>query len=342
MATTSLSTILRNKYNDTTSSSNQVYPAEENLEKGRIWLFSDGNMYGKFIGCVCWVAPGTGTAVVEIWGAGGSSAQISCCGWGLPGNSGAYSKKTVAVTSSTVIRGCQGFSCGNANTICYRGRSEPTMVCICCIGGAAVTACMCAEGGFGGTSQCQSYGTANPYCCAIAAGFCYTNHGSGCGVICNYSTTSISAVGSAVSRAQAYGGDTNCQGMFGCAIYSACCMYAPCQYGATIPVPPGYISSAGANITIQYEDDNGQGTYNGAGLNQFLIGLNAAGKQPMTGGFKGHCWCQAHRTCGCYEQNGCGNWLPIGTGGLLVTPCAGVCDTASRGGQGAIRIRFYS
>jgi hypothetical protein len=79
MPSTSLSSILRNKYsNPTSNSSNQIIPSEENLEKGRIWLFSDGNMIGKYIGCVCWRAPATGTAVIEIWGAGGSSAQISC------------------------------------------------------------------------------------------------------------------------------------------------------------------------------------------------------------------------------------------------------------------------
>jgi hypothetical protein len=341
MATTSLSTILKNKYNDPTSSSNQVYPSEENLEKGRVWMFSDGNQNGKFIGCMCWVPPTTGTAVIEIWGAGGSSAQISCCGWGIPGNSGAYSRKTIAVTPAMVIKGCIGYSCGNANITCYRGRSEPTMICICCIGGAAVTACMCAEGGYGGSSQCQSNGTANPFCCAYILGYCGTPTGTGCGIICNLSTASITAVGGAVSRAQAYGGDVNCQGNIGCAIYSACCMYAPCQYAASIPVPPGYITTNGANIWIDYEDDNYTATYNGSGVAQFYVGLNAAGKQPQTGGFKSHCMGGVNRQCGCYEQNGCGNWLPIGTGGLLVTPCAGVCDTGSRGGQGAIKIRFY-
>jgi len=200
---------------------------------------------------------------------------------------------------------------------------------------------MCAEGGFGGTSWCNT-SVGSPYCCGVAAGFCYTPGAAlCCGVICNLSTSSVSAVGSAVTRAQAYGGDVNCQGMFGCVVISACCANIPCQYIATIPVPAGYISSNGANITYALEDNNGTSTLNGQGLAQFLTGLNAAGKQPHHGGFKSHCMGNVRKQCGCYENNGCGNWLPIGTGGLMVTPCDGVCDTGSRGGQGALRIRWY-
>jgi hypothetical protein len=109
----------------------------------------------------------------------------------------------------------------------------------------------------------------------------------------------------------------------------------------TIPVPAGYISENGANITYGVEDDNGTSTYNGQGLAQFLTGLNAAGKQPHHGGFKSHCMGAARRGCGCYENNGCGNWLPIGTGGLAVFSCNDVRDHGSRGGMGALRIRFY-
>jgi len=343
MPSTSLSSILRTKYTRSDASSNQVIPVEENLEKGRLWVFSEGNMMGgKFTPCICWVAPGTGTAVIEIWGAGGSSALACCCGWGLPGNAGAYSKKTVAVTSATAVRACIGLSCGNANTVCYRGRSEPTMVCICCVGGAATHQCMCAEGGFGGLSRCATAG-ASSYCCAFAEGYCTTNIGSaGCGIVCNLSTASIGAIGSAVSRAQAYGGDTNCQGMFSCVLYAQCAHYMSCQAIVTIAVPAGYITENGANIAYNTEDDNGSSTHNGGGLSQFLTGLNAAGKQPHHGGFKSHCMGAARRGCGCYENNGCGNWLPIGTGGLGVFTCNDVRDHGSRGGMGALRIRFYN
>jgi len=342
MATTSLSSILRTKYTRSDASSNQVIPVEENLEKGRIWSYSEGNNIGtKFYPCINWVSPGTGTAVIEIWGAGGSSSLACCCGWGLPGNAGAYSKKTVAVTSATTIRACIGHSCGNASTVTYRGRSEPTMVCICCVGGAAVFQCMCAEGGFGGYSQCATSG-ASSYCCAFAQGYCTTSTGSGCGIVCNLSTASIGSIGSPVTRAQAYGGDTNCQGMFSCVLYAQCAHYMSCQAIVTIAVPAGYITDNGANITYNTEDDNGSSTHNGGGLSQFLTGLNAAGKQPHHGGFKSHCMGAARRGCGCYESNGCGNWLPIGTGGLGVFTCADVKDFGSRGGMGALRIRFYN
>ena len=35
---------------------------------------------------MCWVAPPAGTATIEIWGAGGSGAEMCCCGFGIAGN----------------------------------------------------------------------------------------------------------------------------------------------------------------------------------------------------------------------------------------------------------------
>ncbi len=66
---------------------------EENLEVGRLFYFTPASEHSqchKFTYC----SPGNGCLRVEIWGAGGSGAKMCCCGNGLPGNSGAYSKTT--------------------------------------------------------------------------------------------------------------------------------------------------------------------------------------------------------------------------------------------------------
>ena len=65
-----------------------LYGDEENLERGEIYSYTPGTDYNNFCQGVCWVAPANGTAVIEIWGAGGSGAKMCCCGFGLPGNPG--------------------------------------------------------------------------------------------------------------------------------------------------------------------------------------------------------------------------------------------------------------
>ena len=45
--------------------------AEENLESGRIYSFTEGNTYTKACKCWCWCPTTTGRADIEVWGAGG-------------------------------------------------------------------------------------------------------------------------------------------------------------------------------------------------------------------------------------------------------------------------------
>ena len=59
---------------------NREQAFEDNLEKGRIWVYTDGNMYSSFCNGFCWRSPGTGCIVIEAWGAAGSGAQMCCCG----------------------------------------------------------------------------------------------------------------------------------------------------------------------------------------------------------------------------------------------------------------------
>jgi len=118
---------------------------EDNIQQGRIWVYTPSTFYTNFCTGFCWVAPGTGTAVIEIWGAGGSGARMCCCGGGLPGNAGAYSRRTISVCAGKTVCGGVGMSCGNADAICFRGCSDSTG--LCWQGAAGANGCMCAQGG---------------------------------------------------------------------------------------------------------------------------------------------------------------------------------------------------
>jgi hypothetical protein len=99
---------------------------EDNLEKGRIYVYSEGTMYTSFCNGYCWRPPGCGKAVIELWGASGSGAQMCCCGAGLPGNAPAYVKKCICVCPSNYVCGYVGRSCNNSSALCFRGCSEAT------------------------------------------------------------------------------------------------------------------------------------------------------------------------------------------------------------------------
>jgi len=59
---------------------------EQNLEKGRIYVYTPGCNYSAQIWCgFCFHPEVSGTAILESWGAGGSGAKMCCCGFGLPG-----------------------------------------------------------------------------------------------------------------------------------------------------------------------------------------------------------------------------------------------------------------
>ena len=167
-------------------------PQEENLEQGRLFYFSPAQEHSqchKFT----YKSPGDGCLRVEIWGAGGSGAKMCCCGQGVPGNPGAYVVKCFLVDANSKVCGCVGSSCGNGDTLCYRGRSTGT--CVCYFGAASdntICGCLCAQGGEGGTTYCSpSSGT---FCCFVAdSNFCTTAMtnpagsawGAGCGLVCN-------------------------------------------------------------------------------------------------------------------------------------------------------------
>jgi hypothetical protein len=300
---------------------------EQNLETGRIWSFSEGTVRTKFYAGWCWIAPAAGTAIIEIWGAGGSAARMCCCGGGLPGNSGAYSKKTITVTAGSKVYGTNGFSCGNTD-LCFRGCSESTGLCWCT---TLCNGCMCAEGGRGGTAICST-GT-SMICCFGANSFCRTVFPDNCGIVCNFGS------GTAMCCAQAYGGDVNCSGRFNCTRFMGCYPNCVCQFSQTIYIPPGLISQNGSYVTFNTEADGTFEPWSGSGLGGFLTALNAITKQPTQGHPHSACW-SGNRMCQCYEASGCIPFVPKGVGGPTSNPCPDVRQHGYRGGMGAARIKF--
>lgn len=300
---------------------------EANIEQGEVFFFTPG--FQNASGVFCWRAPASGTAVVEVWGASGSGALMCCCGGGIPGNPGAYSKRTITVNNTCYVCGLIGSSCGNSSQINYRGRSEPTQVCWL---GNGTNGCICAEGGIGGYSYCS---TGTPlYCCYTSGNFCTTLVNTFCGIVCNFGPGASTGC-----CAQAYGGDTNCFGGFSCASFLGCFPECICQFNYHVAVSPGVIGTDGAVITYGVENDSGTGRWSGQGYSSFAFALSAAGRLPTMGVPFTTCW-NGQVSCGCYENHGCQVVLPVGVPGLPPHPCSSVRDHAIRGGHGAVRIQF--
>lgn len=303
---------------------------ESNLETGRIWSYTPGNEFSNFCTGFCWVSPGTGTAVIELWGAGGSGARMCCCGGGLPGNPGGYSKKTIQVESGDRVCGTVGWSCGNADALCFRGCS--TNSGLCWVTASSGDGCMCSQGGTGGSSFCTT--GASLYCCFRANGYCVTGpYNANCGVVCNYGT-------SRPTVACGYGGDVNCCGGFSCTLFFGCQAPCNCCYHYHTKTPPGFISTQGGEYGHNSAGENRQGQHSGVNLNNGLYALSAHTRNPSRGMPQSYCW-RSDRSCGCYEMQGCIQYVPPGFGGYAPSPCPGVRDHGGRGGNGAVRIRYY-
>ena len=315
-----------------TATKNNNFPqvTETNVESGQIYNFQTNNYDGLHAG-MCFHPCQSGTAIIEIWGAGGSGAKMCCCGFGTPGNPGAYSRKTVALTCCGYITGSPGIACGN-DALCFRGCSDATGVTIYANGNN--TGCMCAQGGRGGISYCST-GT-DAYCCFTAGGF-YTTLGvnGNCGIVCNKCC-------SGGWCAQAYGGDTNCPGGFSCVSFlGASGSSCPCSTHFHMQGPAGYYSKCGVVVSFNSDDGNGFANWSGQGRGQYAQALAGASRWPQMGAQFATCW-GFSGNCGCYENEGCMNLLPPGFPSAGPHPCPGVRDHASKGGNGAIRIKFIA
>ena len=313
---------------------------EQNLETGQLFYQSpvQETVHCHIVG---WKSPGVGTARVEIWGAGGSGAKMCCCGGGVGGNPGAYVVKTFEVDAASKVCGCIGVGCGNADTLCYRGKSTGT--CICWFGKAAdssLCGCLCAEGGEGGTTWCSA--SSSNFCCAVAdSSFCTTAMsnpagsawGSGCGRVCNTRTGGTLAG----TIANAYGGDLNCPGGISCTDWYICDSANHCYAHYHMRTPAGVHSTCGGTATFSGDHDSAMSV---GGTAQYQLShrmaLEAMSRAPERGADLMLCY--HSRLCGCYENNGCQTTLPHGHGGAPPQMCSGVRDQGQRGGSGAIRI----
>ena len=307
---------------------NPAEMVEDNLETGYIYSWTPGTNWTNFCNGVCWTAKANGTAIIEIWGAGGSGARMCCCGDGLPGNAGAYVKKTITVETGDTLTGSTGMAC-QAHPLCHSGCSDPTQVCWVTQNNG--NGCMCARGGYGGKTMCTT--GSSLYCCFRAQGFCVTKcNNNNCGMVCNWCDGAWPAEG--------YGGDVNCCGQLSCTSYFGCCPHCKCQFQQHVATPAGLFAENGALITFQKESDGTpMSQWSGNQLFQFYAALNLATKSPYQGNPLSYCW-RSDRSCGCYSSQGYANYLPVGTGGIGPNPCPEVRDHGIRGGFGGVRIKF--
>jgi len=302
---------------------------EENIESGTIWMYTPGSNYANFLHGYCFKPCAAGTATVEIWGAGGSGAEMCCCGYGLPGNPGAYSKRKITLTCCGFICGNVGMSCGNSDDLCFRGCSDSTTV-TWYENGSVCAGCMCAEGGRGGVSYCST-GTSG-FCCFAGNGFYYTKtNNDNCGIICNRCC-------SGGWCAQAYGGTTNCPGGFSKVSFFGC-QLCPCYTTQHVRGPSGQFSAQGIEVSFVGIDGSGASNWSGQGRHEYLAALSGTSRWPQIGYPMASCW-GFSGGCGCYENDGCKQFYPAGFPGLAPYPCPGVRDHATRGGNGAVRIKF--
>jgi len=319
-----LSTLIDNKKQ--TAKSAIVGDWETNLETGRVYLYA-GSEVGLFSCGFCWQSPGAGTAVIEIWGAAGSGSHMCCCGIGLPGNPGAYAKRTVSVTGSSFV--CGNIGCAPAGQIlCFRGCSGPTTVTVC----AGTCSCMCAQGGMGGFAICNTT-AGSPLTCFATCNFCTTNQTNGCGIVCNIGATFT-------FLASAFGGTINCGGGFSC-LYVGDCNTAswPC-FSASVRLPAGLLATTQQDVCVPYSNFTAS-PGEGAGTDNYYTALAALGRSPTGAGTYRYCWANG-QYCGCYEAQSCMSLLPSTIPGLGSTPCAGVRDGGMRGGNGKVKITYIS
>lgn len=310
-----------------TTRNQQLSQGFEDTRGGQTFYFTHTDTVGgrcQF----CWQALQAGFAVIEIWGSSGSGGRMCCCSAvGVPGNPGAYSKRTVQVCASSYVCGWVGCAT-QAGALCYGGRGNCSVACIFCSG---CNATLIAQAGFGGYTTCT---TSTPqYCCLRAAGFCGTLCGTGCGVVCN-----VGGPNGAV-QATASGGEVNYSGGISCTRFYTCLNCCMSGYEHTLAISPGI--HAEATTCVRYNMNHAPTNYGSCGGNSGrmdqMTALNGFGRKlPQYLA----CWSNT-RDCGCYEFSGCYPNAP-GVPGVQGVPCSGVRIQGTRGGHGAVKITLYT
>jgi hypothetical protein len=327
----SLSTLVK-KYNNYTLN-------EDNLERGYVNLITMGSETANFRENLHWRFFCSNTKLIEVWGGAGSVGKNCCCSIAMPANPPAYAKKTLCVDPNTWMCVCLGKSCGNVDTMCFRGCSEPTKVYICSergnfsgAGQAAYCVCICAEGGMGGPHHCQSPSQAwsAQY---VTEGYCFTDNGGsgGCGMMCNYGGTHL-------HLPEAYGGDFNCPGGISC-MCANCCNAGPdglAGFTGFVKTAAGIYGPEPRIICYQHQCHTiFPGHYDG--YNSWTTNLMKNRTHPVSG-MHFQYPCGSAQWCGCHETVGCRNDVSHGIPGWGSVSCGGVRAYGGRGGHGAVRI----
>lgn len=334
----SLTNILQNKTGTVLPSRRveptDVFDSETNLFDYEIYSYTN-QLYNEQPMCVDWVAPADGVAIIDIWGASGSGGRMCCCGGGIPGNPGAFARKTVNVLAGDTITGLIGHSCGNAADLCTRGeRAESSGVCYVTSAGDGIN-CICAEGGFNGFATCTTgvglfccLGALRAYCGSVPTGWT-----ENCGIICNY------AGPFAAVEAAAYGGDINCTGGISKTCFGDVNPILNCQVHHQIAVSPGIITGATSYVNINGTCELITSLPAASDLSNYFVAIGNMGRTLGYPPKKSACW-SSTRECGCYEFVGCVYYLPPGFPGTSGVVCADVRSSGARGGSGAVKIKF--
>ena len=277
----------------------------------------------------CWNSPGTGCAVLEVWGSSGGGGRMCCCSKsGLPGNSGAYSKKYIRVCSGSYICGWAGCATQTTN-LCCGGRGNCSVACVFNSGN---NGCARSEAGYAGYTNCTT-STAQFRCLACACNYCSTACGTYCGTVCNRAGpfTSVPAPASA--------GDVNMPGGISCTFFHCCCNQI-CRSNDTVTLAISAGIFAEDLTCLSYNRNWFPSADNNAsnGRSELDIALSGLAKQFHTSNWR--CW-QSWNPCGCYEDSGC-HYGAVGVPGTSGQPCANVRSNGLRGGHGGIKITFYN
>jgi hypothetical protein len=206
----------------------------------------------------------------------------------------------------------------------------------------ATNGCICAQGGRGGISLCIDSKSA--YICFRANQFCGSptgaansgcDTGAHCGMICN-----VCQDGSGLGfMACGYGGDINCCGGWSCVSFQGCWPICPCQFVYHVPVAANIFNEEGGVFSyISQSDDSPMTGWSGSASISHINALTTMSRSPAQAAYV-TCW-NNQRSCGCYEMQGCMNYMPYGVPGAAPHPCPGVRDHAMRGGMGAVRIKY--
>jgi hypothetical protein len=334
-------------------STREITANQTNLEKGKVWTITNTDQYACVLEDIgfCWQSPGCGTATIEVWGAGGSSAKQCCCSVSMPGNAPAYSKKTIAVFPESNVIAYAGLPCKN-DSLCFRGCSQDSRVVwenardLC----GNTRGCMCSQGGISSHAFCLGDGGpgySSPFCCYKDCGFCFTQITTGsdtgrCGIICNFGRRCLSGgtsgTGDCICLASAFGGDINKQGLFSKMDFRHQNATCNCWFTQYIPYAAGVFSEDAGYIVSNMGGDYPGYNWSGAGMGMMTQAVTSMSSNPNGG--MAFMPCNNVNACGCYEATGCTHVLAFGLAAPAGQPCGSVRDHAYPGGMGAVRITY--